>query len=135
MLIWGNVRWRFGEMKIAVDNLNVDHALTVNGSLIVWGGSATLNQGITQPNPGPNGVAIAVMGPGTGPYNLTIDQGANQTGVIYVPQGTLTLNKGVTLSGSLIAQQLALYSTIQVTYNAGLLPPSFPTHPTVHLVS
>lgn len=116
-------------------NAVFDKNLTVNGSIVVWGGSATVNKGLTQPNPGTAGVALAVMGPAGGTYNLTIDSGGSQTGILYVPQGTLTLNQGIDLNGSLIAQQLALYGAVDVTYDAQLLPPQFPITHTVQLVS
>lgn len=115
-------------------NVNFDVSLVVNGSIVVWGGSANLNQGITQPTPGSSGVGLAVMGPPGGTYNLTIDVGGNQTGVLYAPQGTITLNKGIDLTGSLIAQNLTLDSTVDVSYNSSLLPPSFPITETVQLV-
>jgi len=122
--------------SVLVDgNLTVDDGLTLNGSLIVWNGSATLNAGIEQSAPGPSGVALAVMGSGPGPYNLTISGGSQQTGILYVPDGTLTLFRGITLTGSLIAQTLILDDTITVHYDPQLLPPSFPVARSAHLVS
>lgn len=96
-----------------------DGAFSLSGSLVVYGGSLTLNGAASQSGAGPAGMSVAVIGSGD---NITFNGAASLEGIFYDPEGTINLNGAASVQGAVIANRIdTINGAATITYDASYL--------------